>query len=54
MVPVDETFKIICAPEQMDRMQRVIAHNGGVGEIVRAEPDAVYVVIRKLPSGGGE
>lgn len=35
-------------------MNRVIAHNGGAGTIERTEPDAVYLVVRKLPSGEKE
>ncbi|MHC1742132.1 MAG: hypothetical protein AB9873_03755 [Syntrophobacteraceae bacterium] len=49
IIRADESFKIICGREQLERMKRVIAHNGGVEEIEREEGDAVYLVIRKLP-----
>ncbi len=47
IVRADETFRIICTREQLDRMKRVISHNGGVEEIEREEADAVYLLIRK-------
>lgn len=47
-----EAFKIICGPDQLERMQRVIGHNGGAAEIERTDRDAVYLVVRRAPSDG--
>jgi hypothetical protein len=49
-----EAFGIICGPDQLERMRRVIAHNGGADTVERTESDAVYLVVRKLPHGGEE
>ncbi|HOV86413.1 MAG TPA: hypothetical protein PLM79_08625 [Syntrophobacteraceae bacterium] len=43
------SFGIICAHEQLDRMLKVIRHNGGSGSIQRRGRDAVYVRVSKGP-----
>jgi len=54
IIRAGESFKIICAPDQLEKMQRVIAHNGGADKIEKTEPDAVYLIVQKLPPSGDE
>lgn len=54
MIRAAESFQIICSPEQLEKMLRVISHNGGVAETIRTEHDAVYLVIVKGSAGGEE
>jgi len=48
----EESFKIICTPEQVEKMRKVVAHNGGRMETERTEADAVFIIVRKEASGG--
>jgi len=45
-----DSFKFICTPEQMEKMNKVITHNGGVMETEKREEDSVFAVVRKAPT----
>jgi len=40
--------KFICTHEQLEKMKKVIVHNGGELIIDRREPDGVFAVARKI------
>jgi hypothetical protein len=43
-----ESFGIICTREQVSRMERVLDHNGGKAEILKATNDSVYLTVVKI------
>jgi hypothetical protein len=42
-----ESFGIICARDQVSKMERVIQHNDGRAEVVTELEDAVYLAVIK-------
>jgi hypothetical protein len=42
-----ETFGIICSGDQLDKLERVIRHNGGKAEVLQEKGGDVYVTVVK-------
>ncbi len=42
-----ESFKIICAPDQIERLGKVASHNGGELAVEKVENEAVYASVCK-------